>query len=365
MTDLLALSKTWKPGQTVNLTDTEYTTSGQIILVGLAGLKIVAKPGTILHAPPKQSVFEVHSANVQIIGFTIPIGGVVYHVVQPGFYASGASLGIGMPNGSIQQAILAEQNATNAVFDGFNIGVTASESCYFYCDGDTLQNSTFAGSQGEYVLRVSAPDEDVSRRPKNVLISNCTLSNIPSSQGGPNGPGKPIFDFRTGDGTITGCQLHGWCGTGETAQTVPGTNVNLTIKNCNFFDEPPDHAYIEARGGSIVTTSGNNFSAPKGNAIVAGSGARIQTGGGDTSSVPLPTAMLDQATAAAKAIAPAGAAPTPVAIAAQVAHLPAPTSPPIAAPVALFGTGQAAGKGVALKWAVPLAALALLLLVAA
>lgn len=389
MVDLLALSKTWKKGQTVILPKDDYVTTGQIFLIGLDGLTVRTDPGSTLHAPAIHSIFEVRSPNVTLDGFTIPIGGVVYHVQADGCHISNSSVGVGQKNGSIQQVVLAENGGTNCVLTNVRAGVTASESFYFYCDGDTMQQCTSEGSEGEYVLRVSAQAENSAARPRRILISGCTLKNLPATAGGPNGPGKPILDFRNGDGTITGCELHGWIGFGETSFTTPGTAANVTVSNCQFFDQPAGHAYLEARGGTLLTTKGNAFNLPTGNAIAVGSGASLSTAGGDVDYLPHPTPSQPVTPLPVHAGAPAAGAPatepstptapttvptpevmssayqggtvspisqptadmgdsTPVAIGA-IAIAP-PTSPPFHAAIGLSGTGRASGKGVVLAW---------------
>ena len=354
MIDLLALSKTWKAGQTINLPPGEYQTAGQIFLIGLDGLTLNFPTRTILHAPPTKSVFEVRSKNVAINGVSVPVGGVVFHVQGDGFRASNFQVGIGSPDGSVQQAILCENGGTSATFSNFSIGVTASESAYLYTNGCRLLGPfSFAGSQGEYRIRVSAQGEDSSKRPTGIVISGGTF---PKHE---NGPGKPVMDFRDGDGSILACEIHGWIGFGETSFTVPGSACNINLVGNLFRDCPPGHAYAELRGGSKVIESANTFDQPNGaGAIAVGSGAALVTSGSSTAFIPQPTAAVPIVHPGGAVMPPGSAGPQSAAATA------APTSPPLPNPVQLHGSGVTAGKGIKLAWLVPalLAGLALMAL---
>lgn len=158
-------------------------------------------------------------------------------------------------NTGVHQFLLGDVGSTNAHINNCKVGLTDTVSVYWMADNMLIENSTFAGSYGEYDLR-----QDVQ---PNGIIAKGAVLNALVSDNHINKYNKSDVGFRMGGGTVENSTVKFYMRVGQVppagTKVVPGQFIpNMVVKNVIFSDA--DHSpQLSIDQGVAITVENCTF----------------------------------------------------------------------------------------------------------
>ncbi len=240
-----------------NSTGAQITGGGFVGYGSVVSLKPVAggSSGLFVHGP------NVEIGGVKLAGPAFAIRAIGDDPSKgnpaPGYWFHDLSF-----DGSLSGGIDLEQWADSTRISHCNFGIIGAQGIYCTADDLTLNDCTFAGSQGEHCLRLDM-NATTKHRPANLLVNHCTFTNPIPGKPTNNPTGKECVALRECDGAILrDCDFYGWVDVGQ--GTPPATDTNwharhIVFLNCRWHTLRPGGALLQVRHDSTVTLAGCTF----------------------------------------------------------------------------------------------------------